>query len=681
MRRILAGSVIGHGALLDFGIRPAVIKYVAEHRARGDIDRLRSVIATVLVVILGSLIEGHSSEKISRRTMRFQATLKTFFCGWALAMSVVTVTLEGATAPQGTALSGLLPSAPSALTIVPDREFAADSYVHKPLARNAPAPSPSQSTKFKIHDRVQVQSLDASDPSYRPVNVHETPNGTLTDPQQTGLMGTVTGGPVSAGGFTWWHIDVDTGYDGWINADFLVKYTAPPPPPPPKFQLNDRVQVHRGRESFQVHETPNGKVLGNQPNVSVGTVIEGPVFGGSGLGNGWWWKIDFDSGPLGAGLSGSTPTPFDPALDGWVDDEFVVKYTPPPLPGTPQSITIQPGRDFAADSYVHQPLGPNAPLHPKSAIWVADLIRQINHPNYYGIAGVNTHHHTPPIYIVGPDTPTVHIKAIWQKELGPVEPDWHAVIQNDFLAVPLPADFYPALGDDLEAVVCQPSTGQYWEFIGLRKTGARVRNSAGVEVEEWGTYWGGKIDNLATNSGYYEPRPDGTLAGRQATGLPDLAGILTIEEQRAGIVNHALHLAIPEASSQYFVYPAQRTDGAFARRDAIPEGALFQLPANLNLDAIDMDPYARMLAKAVQKYGLYISDTGGAVVFRAENPAGRYAVDPYYGEGGIMRCPENYTADNAPQECWPAGTVKGGIGRLRGFPWNKLQALKPKLMK
>src|SRR5262249_25908994 len=196
-----------------------------------------------------------------------------------------------------------------------------------------------------------------------------------------------------------------------------------------------------------------------------------------------------------------------------------------------------------------------------------------------------------------------------------------------------------------------------------------VRNSAGVEVDEWGTYWGGRVDNLAVNPGYYEQRLDGVLAGRQATGLPDLAGILTIEEQRGGIVNHALHLVIPEANATYFAHPARRTDGAFTRADAIPEGTVFRLPVKLNLDAIDMDPYARMIAKAVQKYGLYISDTGGAVVFRAENPAGRYAIDPYYGPGGILRCPKH--GDEAPQECWP--TSAGG--RLRGFPWDKLQAL------
>jgi O-antigen/teichoic acid export membrane protein len=47
---VLVGAVIGQGALLDLGIGSAVIKYVAEHRALGDNDRLRSLIATALVL-------------------------------------------------------------------------------------------------------------------------------------------------------------------------------------------------------------------------------------------------------------------------------------------------------------------------------------------------------------------------------------------------------------------------------------------------------------------------------------------------------------------------------------------------------------------------------------------------------------------------------------------------------
>src|SRR6187549_4061724 len=45
---ILIGSVVGYGALLDFGIASAVTKYVAEYRARGEVANAQSLVATTL---------------------------------------------------------------------------------------------------------------------------------------------------------------------------------------------------------------------------------------------------------------------------------------------------------------------------------------------------------------------------------------------------------------------------------------------------------------------------------------------------------------------------------------------------------------------------------------------------------------------------------------------------------
>jgi O-antigen/teichoic acid export membrane protein len=45
---VLIGSVVTQGALLDLGIRPAVIKYVAEHHVRAEYERLNSLLATTL---------------------------------------------------------------------------------------------------------------------------------------------------------------------------------------------------------------------------------------------------------------------------------------------------------------------------------------------------------------------------------------------------------------------------------------------------------------------------------------------------------------------------------------------------------------------------------------------------------------------------------------------------------
>src|SRR3989442_3492311 len=45
---ILVGSAASYGSLLDLGITGAVIKYVAEYRAKGEHEQIRRFIATAL---------------------------------------------------------------------------------------------------------------------------------------------------------------------------------------------------------------------------------------------------------------------------------------------------------------------------------------------------------------------------------------------------------------------------------------------------------------------------------------------------------------------------------------------------------------------------------------------------------------------------------------------------------
>ena len=162
----------------------------------------------------------------------------------------------------------------------------------------------------------------------------------------------------------------------------------------------------------------------------------------------------------------------------------------------------------------------------------------------------------------------------------------------------------------------------------MEKTSGKTTNSAGKRVAEWRAAWGGRNDDLKTNPGYFITSSDGVKFGTSATGIALLAGLMTIEEQKRGAINHPVHFAIPESRQSFWSFPAQRTDGQIDDENAIPQGTIFRLPANLDLDEIEMDPYARMIARAVQRYGMVLRDTAGAVVFYAENPGGRYATDP-----------------------------------------------------
>jgi hypothetical protein len=343
-----------------------------------------------------------------------------------------------------------------------------------------------------------------------------------------------------------------------------------------------------------------------------------------------------------------------------------------------RSLTIKPGREFSADSYVYKPLTDDAPVDPQSRSYVANIQRQIK--KYYGHPDVSIDGGTPPVYIVPMDQPTVRVKYVdWENPAATFPP-----LQSQWMAVPLPDGFQsasgPAGGDgDSEAVVYQPSSGKMWEFWAMKKTGMRVTDSKGHEVDEWGARWGGRMDNIATNPGYWVTTPEGYKFGTTASGIPFLAGLITVDELQRGAIDHVVGFALPETLAERWSYPAQRTDGNTYDADAIPEGAIFRLPARLNLDAMDMDPLARMIAKAVQKHGMILWDISGVVGFRAENPANRYPDGhPFWKEGGILRCPAG--ADNPDPnnqvvyECWAPE-------RLRGFPWDKLQALKTRIAK
>ena len=81
-----------------------------------------------------------------------------------------------------------------------------------------PTTTPTTSTKFNINDRITVSS--------GPVSVRDAITGTWLGYQQTGVNGTVVGGPLMRS-FWGWFIDYDTGLDGWSPENSLTKLNPP----------------------------------------------------------------------------------------------------------------------------------------------------------------------------------------------------------------------------------------------------------------------------------------------------------------------------------------------------------------------------------------------------------------------------------------------------------------------
>jgi hypothetical protein len=101
------------------------------------------------------------------------------------------------------------------------------------------------------------------------------------------------------------------------------------------------------------------------------------------------------------------------------------------------------------------------------------------------------------------------------------------------------------------------------------------------------------------------------------------------KELLRGRIDHALIFSYPYTSGAGFVSPATETDGESDRSDAMPEGARLQLDPTFNVGSLPR--YERTIARALQRYGMYLADTGGNnVSLYAVNPQS-YRTNPYRG--------------------------------------------------
>jgi hypothetical protein len=108
--------------------------------------------------------------------------------------------------------------------------------------------------------------------------------------------------------------------------------------------------------------------------------------------------------------------------------------------------------------------------------------------------------------------------------------------------------------------------------------------------------------------------PGKHAGGSVAAGYSGMGGVVRPEEIAQGHIDHALSLMVPAPKTGY-VGPATATDGTSHNPYAIPEGARIQLDPSFDVDAQSWPSWKKTLAKALQNYGAYVSDTGGALAF------------------------------------------------------------------
>jgi len=194
---------------------------------------------------------------------------------------------------------------------------------------------------------------------------------------------------------------------------------------------------------------------------------------------------------------------------------------------------------------------------------------------------VNSDAWTTPVYHATAQTPRVTIAIVnTQKSITiPYDPSWK-----------------PSPDGDSHIAIIDGKLGCDYEFQSFDPT----HNTAIAE----GTY------RIYRGSGAHVP------TGHTGAALSLLAGLIRPADIRSGAIRHALAFAAP-VTAPGVVAPASWSDGR--NPSGIPEGTRFQLDPSLDLSPYHLSQFQLMLARALQRYGMYLRDTGGAVALYAES--------------------------------------------------------------
>jgi hypothetical protein len=282
-----------------------------------------------------------------------------------------------------------------------------------------------------------------------------------------------------------------------------------------------------------------------------------------------------------------------------------------PIAAATAAATARPTNEFARFGPWNTKLPRNVPLAPNSAAIVAN-IKQDKDDNFQ-VWAFNTHTWSSPIYHVDARTPRLRWTYVNCLNL----PDPDPVIFDVLASVPTPPGMLVSQGTDNTVAIYQPSTDTYWDFW------RAAQDAAG----NWSACWGGRIDHYSRNPGIFR-NPQGAAA----TGLPFGAFLTRIDELRRGHIDHAVNIQTVRVRKDCVSWPANRTDGEFTGEDFPCEGQRFRLDPAFDVTTL-RSPAARTLARAMQEYGLIMTDKAGSLATQGEDPRPLMArtggTDPY----------------------------------------------------
>jgi hypothetical protein len=162
--------------------------------------------------------------------------------------------------------------------------------------------------------------------------------------------------------------------------------------------------------------------------------------------------------------------------------------------------------------------------------------------------------------------------------------------QSDHVGYPIPRRPRIEAGSDHHMLIVNSGTCKLYEMWNVRHTRRGWRAGSGA------------VWKMTSNA----LRPDGWTSA-DAAGLPILPGLVRYPEVAAGVIDHALRFTAPQTRDAH-IYPARHDAGSGSSASLPPMGLRVRLKASFDLS--QLSPQARVVAVALQHYGMILADNG-----------------------------------------------------------------------
>jgi hypothetical protein len=167
--------------------------------------------------------------------------------------------------------------------------------------------------------------------------------------------------------------------------------------------------------------------------------------------------------------------------------------------------------------------------------------------------------------------------------------DWYGP-ESDHVGYPIPKQPKIERGSDRHMLIVDRDHCRLYELYAAHKTASGWHAGSGAT-------WSLESNHL---------RPDGWTSA-DAAGLPILPGLVRWNEVQKGVIDHALRVTVPDTCGGH-IYPARHDAGLGGCHVKPPMGLRLRLKSSYDVSTLPRQ--ARIIAVAMQQYGLIVADNG-----------------------------------------------------------------------